>query len=65
MGSCLMGTESDFGVVKKKFWRGSDQDGGTVGRGAHLIPQIHPKFIYMWNNPHRTSTEHWQKTSDL
>ena len=28
-------------------------------------PQIHQKYIYMWNNSYRTRTEHWQKTSDL
>ena len=28
-------------------------------------PQIHQKYIYMWNNPYRTPTECWQKNSDL
>ena len=28
-------------------------------------PQIHQKYIYMWNNSFRTPTERWQKTSDL
>ena len=29
-------------------------------------PQIHQKYIYMWNNnSHRTPTECWQKTSDF
>ena len=28
-------------------------------------PQIHQKYIYMWNNSYRTSTECWQKTSDF
>ena len=28
-------------------------------------PQIHQKYIYMWNNPYRTPTECWQETSDL
>ena len=27
-------------------------------------PQIHQKYIYMWNNSYRTP-ECWQKTSDL
>ena len=27
--------------------------------------QIHQKYIYMWNNSHRTPTECWQKTSDF
>ena len=26
-------------------------------------PQIHQKYIYMWNNSYRTPTEPWQKTS--
>ena len=30
-----------------------------------FLPQIHQKYIYMWNNSHRTPTEHWQKTSDF
>ena len=28
-------------------------------------PQIHQKYIYMWNNYYRTPTECWQKTSDF
>ena len=28
-------------------------------------PQIHQKYIYMWNNPYRTPTECWQKTSNF
>ena len=28
-------------------------------------PQIHQKYIYMWNNSYRTHTERRQKTSDL
>ena len=28
-------------------------------------PQIHQKYIYMWNNSYRTPTERWQKTSDI
>ena len=28
-------------------------------------PQIHQKYIYMWNTSYRTPTERWQKTSDL
>ena len=28
-------------------------------------PQIHEKYIYMWNNSYRTTTEHGQKTSDF
>ena len=28
-------------------------------------PQIHQKYIYMWNNSYRTPPECWQKTSDF
>ena len=28
-------------------------------------PQIHQKYIYMWNNTYRTPTECWQKNSDF
>ena len=28
-------------------------------------PQIHQKYIYMWNSSYRTPTEHWQNTSDF
>ena len=34
-------------------------------RRSPSSPQIHQKYIYMWNNPYRTPTERWQKTSDL
>ena len=38
---------------KSKMWRSPSS------------PQIHQKYNYMWNNPYRTPTECWQKTSDL
>ena len=28
-------------------------------------PQIHQKYIYIWNNSYRTPTERWQKNSGL
>ena len=34
-------------------------------RRSPSSPQIHQKYIYMWNNSYRTPTEHWQKTSDF
>ena len=34
-------------------------------RRSPSSPQIHQKCIYMWNNSYRTTTECWQKTSDL
>ena len=33
--------------------------------GSPSSPQIHQKYIYMWNNSYRTPTERWQKSSDL
>ena len=47
----------------EKLYLGEDEDGKTVASEAHLFPQMQQKCIYMWNNFHRTSTEHWQKTS--
>ena len=28
-------------------------------------PQIHQKYIGMWNNSYQTPSEHWQKTPDF
>ena len=28
-------------------------------------PQIHQKYIYLWNNSYRTPTEPWQKASEF
>ena len=33
-------------------------------RRSPSSPQIHQKYTYMKNNPYRTPTERWQKTSD-
>ena len=41
-----------------RWWR-------SKTRRSPSSPQIHQKYIYMWNNSYRTPTEHWQKTSDL
>nr|XP_058897302.1 FH1/FH2 domain-containing protein 3 isoform X7 [Kogia breviceps] len=38
--------------------KGPNQDGRVEGCGTHLLPQIHQKCIYKWNNSHRTPTEH-------
>ena len=35
----------------------------VVECGAHILPQRHQKYIYLWNNSNRTSTEYRQKTS--
>ena len=34
-------------------------------RRSPSSPQIHQKYIYMWNNSYKTPTERWQKTSDF
>ena len=34
-------------------------------RRSPCSPQIHQKYIYMWNCSYRTPTECWQKTSAL
>ena len=34
-------------------------------RRSPSSPQIHQKYIYMWNDSYRTPTERWQKTSDF
>ena len=34
-------------------------------RRSPSSPQIHQKYIYLWNNSYRTPTECWQKTSNL
>ena len=42
------------------------QDAAGVRHGDHLPPpQIHQKYMYMWNDSYRTPTEHRQKTSDF
>ena len=46
-------------VGERRRWRKSKT------RRSPSSPQIHQKYIYMWNNPYRTPTERWQKTSDL
>ena len=46
--------EAPFGRWRKnKTWRSPSS------------PQIHQKYIYMWNNSYRTLTEGRQKTSDV
>ena len=42
------------------------QDGrGVKTWRSPSSPEIHQKYIYMWNNSYRTPTECWQKTSDF
>lgn len=49
---------------KSMVWNFSMADqGGVKGHGAHLLPQIHQKHIYMWNSFHRIPIESLQKSS--
>ena len=51
-------------ILKKKTkLQEGNQEGRTEGCGSYHLPQKHQKYIYMWNNPHRTPTECWQKSS--
>lgn len=36
-------------IRKIKFKREYDEDGRGVGHGAHLFPQVHQKYSYMWH----------------
>ena len=48
----------------KIYWRPSRWRRSETWRSPSS-PQIHQKYIYMWNNSYRTPTERWQKTSDF
>ena len=36
----------------------------VVGRGAHPLPQIHPKYTSTWNDSHRTSAGRGPQASE-
>lgn len=40
-------------LIRIIFPEENDQDGGVVGCGAHFLPQINQKYIYMWNSLRR------------
>lgn len=42
----------------RKETQRAGQDGRGVGHGACFLPQIYQKYIYMWNDSHRTFIEH-------
>ena len=50
--------------IQKNGGRRSRQQSSKMWRSPSS-PQIHQKYIYMWNNSQRTPTECWQKTSDF
>ena len=52
-------------VVKNPPGGGASRWRKSKTRRSPSSPQIHQKYIYMWNNSYRTCTERWQKTSDL
>ena len=43
---------------ERRWWK-------SKTRRSPSSPQIHQKYIYTWNCSYRTSTERWQKMSDL
>ena len=53
MGMCKISWGGPSRWRRSKMWKSPSS------------PQIHQKYIYMWNNSCRTPTEHWQKTSDF
>ena len=48
-------------VLKRKKKESLEEDGGGVGHVAHLFPEIHQEYIYMWNSSHRTVAKHLTK----
>ena len=62
----LFATKGLFGwdLFKNEIW-GNDQDGRVEEHEAHLLPQVHKKYVYMLDCSHRISTECWWETSDL
>ena len=51
------------GSCVKNYLEGRE-DGGIVGREAHLLPQIHREWHYMWNYSHRKFSICWQRPQD-
>ena len=51
-------TKNHLGRRPSRWWRSKTWRSPSS-------PQIHQKYIYMWNNSYRTPTEQWQKTSDF
>ena len=51
-------------IIRKDTWgRGPSRWWRSKMQRSPSSPQIHQKYIYMWNNSYRTPTERWQKTS--
>ena len=68
-GSDYRGNRITFGadenVLKLIVGGGASRWQKSKTRRSPSSPQIHQKYIYMWNNSYRTPTERWQKSSDL
>ena len=47
------------------MWRGPSRWWRSKTWKSPSSPQIHQKYIYMWNSSYRTPVECWQKTSDF
>ena len=54
-----------FNCLKKQLRGGTSRWWKSKTWRSPSSPQIHQKYIYMWNNSYRTPTELWQKMSDL
>ena len=55
----------DSNADLKVVLRGASRWRKCKTRRSPSSPQIHQKYIYMWNSSYKTPTERWQKTSDL
>ena len=53
------------GANFKSWLAGGPSTWRSKMRRSPSSPQIHQKYIYMWNNSYRIPTERWQKTSDF
>ena len=54
-----------YGTLKLNFLGGPSRWWRSKTWKSPSSPEIHQKYIYMWNNSYRTPTECWQKTSDF
>ena len=50
---------------KASIFRGPSRWQRSKTRRSPSSPQIHQKYIYMWNSSYKTPTECWQETSDF
>ena len=52
-------------TIKRKNWEGPSRWWRSKTWRSPSSPQIHQKYIYVWNSSYRTPTECGQKTSDF